>query len=133
MKDGRNIEEALLKEAEYAWNEAILKQDVEAVAKFLAEDYVLVDIRSTGSGIVTRDIWLKGLAAMRIQTYQTQVIRTRLYGDSGVVSVVGSWYIIFDGREILENFFLTDVWSEYSDGWKVVLRHSSRYPQHPRF
>jgi len=80
------VEEALLKEAEYAWNEAILKQDVEAAAKFLAEDYVLVGIRSTGSGIVTRDTWLKGLAAMRIHTYQTQVIRTRLYGDSGVVS-----------------------------------------------
>jgi ketosteroid isomerase-like protein len=128
-----NIEETLLKETEYAWNEAILKQDVEAAAKFLAEDYVLVGIWLTRSGIVARHLWLNDLATMHIHTYQTQVVRTRLYGDSGAVSVVGSWHVIFDGREILENLFLTDVWSACSDGWKVVLRHCSRYPQHPRF
>ena len=128
-----NMEEALLKEAEYALNDAILKQNVEAAARFLAEDYVLVGFWLTGSGIVARHTWLKDLAAMRIHTYQTKVIRTRLYGDSGAVSVVGSWHIIFDGRKILENFFLTDVWSVCSDGWKVVLRHCNRYPQHPRF
>ena len=123
------MEEALLREAERAWNDAILKQDVEAALQFLAPDYVLVGIRLTGSMILDRDSWLKGLAAMRVHSYQAQVVRTRLYGDSGVVSVVGSWHIVFEGREILENFLLTDVWSECSNGWKVVLRHSSPYPR----
>lgn len=123
------LEERLLLEAEQAWNDAILQQDVKAAHEFMAADCVLVGSRLTGPPILEhRDSWLKGLAAMRVHSYRTQVVRTRLYDDCGVVSVVGSWQIVFEGREILENFFLTDIWTESSNGWKVVLRHFSPYP-----
>lgn len=120
-------DEALLQQAEKDWNDAILKQDAARAQTFMADDYVLVGVRSTGSSTVDRDAWLQSLASMRFYSYETEVTRVRVYGDSAVVSVTGNWHIIFHGREIDENFLLTDVWSRRPEGWKVVLRHSSPY------
>jgi ketosteroid isomerase-like protein len=129
MLQSQTSDEGLVKQAETDWNEAIRKQDARAVRQFMADDYVLVGVRSTGSNTVERDAWLQSLAAMRIVSYQAEVTRVRVYGDSAVVSVKGGWHISFSGREIDENFFLTDVWSRQPQGWKVVLRHSSPYPR----
>ena len=120
-------DEALLQEAENDWNQAIGKQDVAAARNRMSDDFVLVGVRSTGSHTVEVDSWLQNLAAMRIYSYHAETTRMRVYGDSAVVSVKGSWHIVFHGQEIDENFFLTDVWSNRPDGWKVVLRHSSPY------
>ena len=121
-------EESLLKQAEKEWNEAIGKKDVAAARKYMADDFVLVGVRSTGSNTVELATWLEGLAAMRIDSYHSEPTRVKVYGDSAVVSVKGDWHILFQGREINENFFLTDVWTKRADGWKIVLRHSSPYP-----
>jgi ketosteroid isomerase-like protein len=122
-------DEALVRQAEKSWNEAIAKQDVAAAGKFLADDYVLVGVRSTGFDTVEREPWLQNLAAMRLQSYETEVVRVRIHGDSAVVSVKGGWHILHRGQEIDENFFLTDVWCKTEGGWKVALRHSSPYPR----
>jgi ketosteroid isomerase-like protein len=121
-----------LVQAEKDWAGALRKQDIAAVRKFMAEDYVLVGVRTTGSNTVDLDTWLKGLANMQIHSYEAEVKRVRIYGDSAVLSVEGSWHIGFQGREIDENFFLTDVWIKKPDGWKIVLRHSSPYPRQSR-
>ena len=121
-------DEALLRKAEKDWNAVIGAKDAATAVKFMADDYVLVGVRSTGSSTVDRETWLQSLVAMRVFSYQTEVTRLRVYGDSAVVSVKGSWHISFNGQEIDENFFVTDVWSKLADGWKVVLRHSSPYP-----
>ena len=121
-------DEALLRKAEKDWNAAIGAKDAAKAVKFMADDYVLVGVRSTGSSTVDRETWLQSLVAMRVFSYQTEVTGLRVYGDSAVVSVKGSWHISFNGQEVDENFFLTDVWSKRADGWKVVLRHSSPYP-----
>jgi len=122
-------DEALLRQAEKDWNGAIAAKDGTAALKFMADDYVLVGVRSTGSSAVDRQTWLKSLVAMRIFSYETEVTRVRVYGDSAVVSVKGSWHVSFQGQEVDENFLVTDVWTKRPDGWKVVLRHSSPYPR----
>jgi ketosteroid isomerase-like protein len=123
-------DEASLRQAEKDWNAAISKQDMAAVTKFMADDYVLVNVLERGPIITERAEWLWSLAAMRIISSQTEVTRVRVYGDSAVVSVKGSWHVVFrDGEEIDRNYFVTDVWTKHPDGWKVVLRHSGRYPK----
>ena len=122
-------DEGLLRQAEREWNQAIMRQDAAVAKRFLADDYVLVGVRSTGSSTVEQNAWLEGLAAMRVYSYHSEVTRVRVYGDSAVVSVKGSWHVQFRGQEIDENFFITDVWTKTPAGWKVVLRHSSPYPK----
>jgi len=124
-----NSEELLVREAEKDWNEAILRQDSAAALRHLAQDYVLVGIRSTGANMADRDAWLNTLTAMRIHSYHADVVRVRVHGDSAVVSMKGDWHLELHGREINENFLVTDVWSRTEDGWRVVLRHSSPYPK----
>jgi ketosteroid isomerase-like protein len=125
----QSSDEALLRQAEKDWNQAIAEKDGVAAVKFMADDYVLVGVRSTGSSTVEREAWVQSLVAMRVFSYQTEVARVRVYGDSAVVSVKGSWHISFRSQEIDENCLVTDVWSKRADGWKVVLRHSSPYPR----
>ena len=123
-------EEASVRQAEKDWNAAIGKQDMAAVTKFMADDYVLVNVLERGPITTERAEWLRTLAAMRIISSQTEVTRVRVYGDSAVVSLKGSWHVVFpDGKEIDGNYFVTDVWTKHQDGWKVVLRHSGRYPK----
>ena len=123
-------EEASVRQAEQDWNAAIAKQDMAAASKFMADDYVLVNVLEKGPSITERAEWLRTLAAMRIISSQTEVTRVRAYGDSAVVSLKGSWHVVFsDGGEIDGNYFVTDVWIKHQDGWKVVLRHSGRYPK----
>ena len=123
-------EEASVRQAEKDWNAAIVKQDMAAVTKFMADDYVLINVLDRGPSTTERSEWLQNLAAMRIISYQTEVTRVRVYGDSAVVSLKGSWHVVFpDAGEIDGNFFVTDVWTKHQDGWKVVLRHSGRYPK----
>ena len=123
-------EEASLRQAEEGWNAAIAKQDMAAVTKFMADDYVLVNVFESGPITTERAEWLRTLAAMRIISSQTELTRVRVYGDSAVVSLKGSWHVVFpDGKEIDANYFVTDFWTKHQDGWKVVLRHSGRYPK----
>lgn len=122
-------EELLVRQAEKDWNDAIRRQDPTTALKFMAPDYVLVGIRSTGANTVELETWLQTLMAMHILSYQDEVIRTRVYGDSAVVSVKGNWHLELHGREINENFLVTDVWNRTAEGWRVVLRHSSPYPR----
>jgi len=129
MPQAQTTDEGLIKQAETAWNDAIRKQDVKAARQFMADDYVLVGVRSTGSNAVELDAWLASLASMRIFSYEAEATRVRVYGDSAVVSVKGGWHISHRGRDVDENFFLTDVWIRQPQAWKVVLRHSSPYPR----
>jgi ketosteroid isomerase-like protein len=122
-------DEASLRQAEKDWNAAISKQDMAAVTKFMADDYVLINVLDTGPSTTERAEWLRNLAAMRIISSKTEVTRVRVYGHSAVVSVKGSWHVVLDGEEIDGNYFVTDVWTKHPDGWKVVLRHSGRYPK----
>lgn len=125
---GQTPDETLLRQAEKDWNGAIAAKDGSAAVKFMTDDYVSVGVRSGEPSTSDRQAWLQSLVAMRIFTYQTEVRRVRVYGDSAVVSVKGSRHVTFQGQEVDENFFATDVWSKRADGWKVVLRHSSPYP-----
>lgn len=116
-----------IEQCENEWNKAIKDQNADAAAKFLGDDYVLVGVRSTGTVDVPAHVWLDSLRSMKIHEYAWQLKRVKTYGDSAVVSILGSWRIDFMGKEINENFLLTDVWTRTADGWKVVLRHSSPF------
>jgi ketosteroid isomerase-like protein len=122
-------DEASVRQAEKDWNAAISKQDMTAVTKFMADDYVLINVLESGPSTTERAEWLRNLAAMRIISSTMEVTRVRVYGDSAVVSVKGSWHVILDSNEIDGNYFVTDVWTKRPGGWKVVLRHSGRYPK----
>jgi ketosteroid isomerase-like protein len=122
-------DEALVRQAEKDWNGAIAAKDGSAAVKFMTDDYISAGVRSTGPSTADRQAWLQSLVAIRVFSYQTEVTRVRIYGDSAVVTVKGSWHVGFQGQEVDENFFATDVWNKRADGWKVVLRHSSPYPR----
>jgi ketosteroid isomerase-like protein len=121
-------DEAFVRQAEKDWNGAIAAKDGTAAVKFMADDYISAGVRLIGPSTADRQTWLQSLVAMRVFSYQTEVTRVRIYGGSAVVNVKGSWHVSFQGQEVDENFFATDVWNKRADGWKVVLRHSSPYP-----
>lgn len=124
------VDENHFKKLEHDWERALLAKDLAELDRILASDFVLVGIRSTGTQLITREVWLDTLLhKMRIEAFSASATRVRVYKDSAVVSMEGAWTLTLNGREIDENFLLTDVWVQQGDQWKVVLRHSSPFPK----
>lgn len=111
---------------EKRWEEATLQKNKAALEQLMSPEYVLVGLGPKGMQEVPRDAWLKNLAMMQIDAYQAEIKRVRIYGDSAVVNIEGSWKVSLGPNKIDEAFLLTDVWIKRDDRWQVVLRHSAR-------
>jgi ketosteroid isomerase-like protein len=93
----------------------------------LAPEYRLVGVRSTGTSDMARDAWFAGLGRMAFSRFEPSVSSVEVFGDTALATVEGSWALEFDGRQIDESFYVTDVWVRRDGQWRIVRRHSSPY------
>lgn len=106
---------------------AILAKDYTALEGLLAPEYRLVGVRSTGTSDMPRDAWFAGLGRMTFSRFEPVVSSVEAFGDMALATVEGGWTLEFDGRQIDENFYVTDVWVRRDGAWRIVRRHSSPY------
>jgi ketosteroid isomerase-like protein len=112
---------------ERQFGEAILAKDYAVLETLLAPEYRLVGVRSTGTSDMPRDAWFAGLGRMTFRRFKPRVTSVEVFGDTALATVEGDWTLEFDGRQIDEHFYVTDVWVRRDGGWRIVRRHSSPY------
>jgi ketosteroid isomerase-like protein len=100
-----------------AFQEAVKRSDVAAMAKFLHEDFVMV----LGDGkVVTREGLIKRVAAMKYEQQDeepgTQTVR--LYGDTAIVTA-RIWLkgVFSDGKAFDRRVWFSDTYVRTSQGW----------------
>lgn len=106
-----------------AWRRAIVANDADAIARFMSEDWVLVDQDGVGS----RERFLSLVAAGTLTHSAMRQVegteRVRVHGDLGVVTARVTNTAHFGGQEFHADEWTTDVYHRTPDGWICVHSH----------
>ena len=120
-------EEELLKlEKEFA--QAIVKNDPEAIARFVSDDWIIID---PDGGVVNKARFLELIksGALTHDMMESEDFRVRIYGDSAVVTAVTRTKGKFMGQEFSTQERATDVFVTGDGRWQCVLTHLTRFPK----
>jgi hypothetical protein len=116
-------------ELEKRFNRGIVSRDADLMKTLLADDfYLAVGVRNQPLAVVARAAWLENLKDYKIQSYSTDDVLVKVYGDTAVVLLTWTQKARAgrEGKERSGQFVLTDIWVRQKDGWRVAARHSSR-------
>jgi len=119
------MEQELVK-LEQAFAEAIVKNDVEAIGRVVADDWVIID---PNGEIVDRMRFFEVIrsGALTHDRMDSEDFRVRVYGDSAVVTAVTSTRGKFMGQEFSTRERATDVFIKRDGRWRCVLTHLTRF------
>jgi uncharacterized protein (TIGR02246 family) len=114
-----------IREVDRARAQALLRNDVEALARLYADDFVM--ITSTGQ-IRTKQDQLRDISASTIQHQAAadKILRLRVYGDVAVVQSESRGGLVMNGQgnTVLRRFTRIDV--KRRGQWQLVATHISR-------
>jgi ketosteroid isomerase-like protein len=113
------MEEKLLKQIELEWNKAIEDNDVHAIAKFMAEDWVIF---SGDGNITTKQMFLQLVKSGDLIHTQMdfKVLNVKVYGDTGIVMQKGTSSGNWKGQEFSNFEISTTVYIRQNEQWLAV-------------
>ena len=119
------MEEELLK-LEKAFGEAIVKNDLEGIGRFVTDDWIIID---PNGEIVDRARFFEVIksGALTHDMMESEDVRVRVYGDSAVVTAITSTKGKFMGQEFSTQERATDVFIKRDRRWQCVLTHLTKF------
>jgi ketosteroid isomerase-like protein len=113
------MEEELLK-VEKEFLDAIAKNDLEAIERFVTDDWIIIN---ADGGIIDRERFLGVIksGALTHEMMESEDIRVRVYGDSAVVTALTRSKGKFMGQEFTTHERSTDVFVRRDGQWRCVL------------
>jgi ketosteroid isomerase-like protein len=117
-------EEILRLEKEFS--QAIAKNDAEAVGRFLADDWIIID---PDGGIIDRASFLGVIksGALTHETMESDDTRVRIYGDTAIVTALTTTKGKFNGQVFTTQERATDVFVKQNGRWQCALSHLTRF------
>ncbi|PYX59107.1 MAG: DUF4440 domain-containing protein [Acidobacteria bacterium] len=117
-------EEILRLEKEFS--QAIVKNDAEAVGRFLADDWIIID---PDGGIIDRARFLGVIksGALTHEMMESDDARVRIYGNAAVVTALTATKCKFNGQVFTTQERATDVFMKQNGRWQCVLSHLTRF------
>src|SRR5215472_1214949 len=123
MKTSQAEEEFL--KLEKGFEEAIVKNDPEAIGRFVTDEWIIID---PDGGVVDRtrffDVIKSG--ALTHEMMESEDLRVRVYGDSAVVTGLTRTKGKFMGQDFSTQERATDVFVKRDGRWQCVLSHLTR-------
>ena len=119
----KSLEETLI-QIEHDWGNALLKADVAAWSRYLGDDWVLTYSDGT---LVTKPMALADLkeGALRIESFQLDDVKVRVYGDAAVVTGLITEKSKFRDKDTSGVRRFTDVFVKRDGRWQAVASHES--------
>ena len=113
------MEEELLK-VEKGFVDAIAKNDLEAIERFVTDDWIIIN---ADGGIIDRERFLGVIKSGTLthEMMESDDMRVRVYGDSAVVSALTRSKGKFMGQEFTTHERSTDVFVRRDGQWRCVL------------
>jgi ketosteroid isomerase-like protein len=119
------MQEELLKlEKEFA--QAIVKNDAEAIARFLGDDWLIID---PDGGVINRARFLDVIksGALTHSMMESEDVRVRTYGDTAIVTGLTTAKGQFMGQDFTTQERATDVFVKQNGRWQCVLTQLTRF------
>jgi ketosteroid isomerase-like protein len=119
------MQEELLK-LENAFAEGIIKNDLECIARIVADDWAIID---PNGEIIDRTRFFEVIrsGALTHEAMESEDFRVRIYADSAVVTAVTRTKGKFMGQEFSTRERATDVFVKPNGRWQCVLTHLTRF------
>ena len=126
MKTGEAEEELLTLEKAFA--DAIVRNDLEGIARLVTDDWIIID---PNGEIVDRARFFEVIksGALTHEMMESEDFRVRVYGDSAVVTGVTRTKGKFMGEEFSTQERATDVFVKRDGRWQCVLTHLTGFPK----
>jgi hypothetical protein len=117
-----------IKNTERAWNDAILRRDVDSAASFQAPEFKLViGVEGQSLQVIPRELWLSALPRYVIHRHELTDMHVSIWNDLAVATLaITQAAEPLNERDISGNFLITDIWVLRNEKWLIAERHSSR-------
>jgi uncharacterized protein (TIGR02246 family) len=105
-----------------AWSEAIVSDDADRIASFMADDWVIV----SWSGVTTREDFLSYVRSGVLGHSRMEGVgerRVRVYGDTAVLTVRVVSTAQYGGEDLDADEWTTDVFVRRDAAWRCALTH----------
>jgi ketosteroid isomerase-like protein len=111
-----------------AWDKAIVRKDVAAIAANMADDFR--NIRSNGS-VVDKDTFLRDITApeLVIDPYTVEDFDVRVYGDTALLSGRTRMTGRDSGKPFVAHYRYIDVYVRRDGVWRVVSVQTTPIPE----
>lgn len=119
------MQEEILK-LEEEFGRAMIKNDSEAIGRFLADDWIIVD---PDGAIIDRSRFLGVIksGALSHETMDSSDIRVRIYGTTATVTALTTSKGKFMGQEFTTQERATDVFVKENGRWQCVISQLTRF------
>jgi ketosteroid isomerase-like protein len=119
------VQEEILR-LEKEFSQAIVKNDAEAVGRFLADDWIIID---PDGGLIDRARFLGVIksGALTHEMMESDDARVRIYGNTAVVTALTTTKGKFNGQVFTTQERATDVFVKQNGRWQCVLSHLTRF------
>jgi ketosteroid isomerase-like protein len=120
-----DVEEELLR-LEKEFTQAIVKNDAEAIGRFLADDWVIIN---ADGAIIDKARFLGVIKSgdLSHQMMETDEVRVRIYGDTALVTGLTATKGKFIGQEFSTRERATDVFVKQDGQWQCVFSQLTRF------
>ena len=105
---------------------AIVKNDPEAIGRFVTDDWIIIN---ADGGIIDRERFLEVIksGALTHEMMESDDIRVRVYGDGAVVTALTRTKGKFMEQEFSTQERTTDVFVKLEGRWRCVLSQLTRF------
>ena len=119
------MQEEILK-LEEEFGQAMIKNDAEAIGRFLADDWIIVD---PDGGIIDRSHFLDVIksGALSHERMNSDDTRVRIYENTATVTALTTTKGKFMGQEFTTQERATDVFVKQNGRWQCVLTQLTRF------
>jgi ketosteroid isomerase-like protein len=111
---------------EEAFEQAIVRNDAQAIGQFLADDWVIID---ADGGIVTKARFLDVIksGALSHEMMESDDVTVRAYGDAALVTALTTTKGKFMGQGFATRERATDVFVKINGRWRCILSQLTRF------
>ena len=119
------LTEQTLINTEKAWNEALMSNDLAAVSRIIADDWVGVDFKGAMTSKEETLAQLKS-GGSRNEYVELGDMNVRVYGDTAVVMGTDTERSVYQGENTNGRYAFTDVFVKKDGRWQAVASQSTR-------
>jgi ketosteroid isomerase-like protein len=119
------MQEEILK-MEKDFEQAVIKNDADAVARFLHDDWIIID---PDGGIVDKERFLAVIrsGALTHEVMKSEDVKVRIYGDTAVVTALTATTGAYNGQSFTTRERATDVLVKTAGQWQTVSSQLTRF------
>jgi ketosteroid isomerase-like protein len=112
-------------EIEKEFGQAVIKNDVNAVGAFLADDWIIID---PDGGVIDKPRFLDVVksGALTHEQMDSDELRIRIYGDTATATALTRTKGKFMGQDFATQERATDVLVKKDGRWQIVLSQLTR-------